>query len=738
MISDRGTNSPAGQLVWFQRQPDGTYIKWTVEAGIGFHQAAVGDYNKDGTLDIAAVGFDLETVNLYLNDGSFNFTKTTLADSARQRTLIEANDMDGDGDLDLVVGGEFRLLYNDGAAVFDSSKTLYTWSDLHASSARGIAISDLNNDGKKDILTFSGVGMGGLYFLNGADNFDQTLLDREGIDLGGDILVADLDSNGFLDIVRQQYYTGTLSILYQDSTLSFRKEFIEINWDNRISAVGSQMSIGDLDGDGDTDLVVPEHGSIDGDLAWFENIDGRLYRHYLYSEIQAARIPKIADMDADGDLDIVFSAGDDSPARSRRENEIVWYENRGDSGFVDWRIEDNVRFPADIELADIDGDGNLDVVATARDNNALYWYKRSGPNWQRFTIEDNANMPLGSVVADLDSDGDKDVVLCSTGENKIFWYMNDGSGAFSRRIVDANLRSPQEIEAGDFNNDGHIDLAVAAADTGNSVALYINDGQQVFARTLLSIGQLAYDIEIGDWNSDGFPDIVACFDRGSTGRDPKRDVALFSNDGDANFTDSDLIVQREYTRILKLVDADGDNDLDLAFGGPTIRSKFQLALNQAGEIDSLLVLSNQDLEIQGIDAADLDGDGIIDFVTSDQRGGNVLFFKGLGFTTAVSSSSFPHTPRAFALSQNYPNPFNPATTIKFSLAQAGSVKLSIFNILGQEVAVLVDENYPVGVHTVSWDGSQQPSGVYFYRLELDTQTPGGKKLVKTRKLALLK
>jgi hypothetical protein len=653
-------------------------------------------------------------------------------------TASVLQDYDNDGDIDLIAGDEFRLLFNNGAAGFDSSQTLYTWSDLHASASRGIAISDLNNDGKKDILTFSSVGAGGLYFLDGADNFDQTLLDREGIDLGGDILITDLDGNGFKDIIRQQYSEGTLSILYQDSTLSFHKEFIEINWDNRVLFVGAQMSIGDLDGDGDTDLVFPEHGNIDGDLAWFENIDGKLHRHYLYSEIQAARIPKIVDLDNDGDLDIVLCAGDNSPSRVFQEDEIVWYENQGENGFIEWRIEDNVQFPADIEIADIDGDGSLDVIATARDDNDLYWYKRNGPSWQRFTIEENANLPLGCVVADIDADGDQDVALCSSGDNKVFWYLNDGQGNFSRRIVDPNLRAPYEIEAADFDSDGDTDFAVVAADTSNSVALYLNDGNQVFAKTILSMGQEAYDIEIGDWNGNGFLDIIVCFDRGNARGDPKRDVALFTNDGSATFSDSDLITLKEFTQVLKLVDADGDGDLDLVFGGPTTQLKFQLALNQAGEVDSLLILSNDNLEIAGIDAADIDSDGIIDIVATDRREKNLLLLKGLGLTTSVSSNPAHPSPQDFALQQNYPNPFNPKTTIRFALPQPGHVRLRIFNTLGQEIAVLIDESYPAGVHTVSWDASQQSSGVYFYRLEVDGQTPGGKKLVRTKKLALVK
>ena len=75
-------------------------------------------------------------------------------------------------------------------------------------------------------------------------------------------------------------------------------------------------------------------------------------------------------------------------------------------------------------------------------------------------------------------------------------------------------------------------------------------------------------------------------------------------------------------------------------------------------------------------------------------------------------------PTAF-LSQNYPNPFNNETRIKFVLSEKNRVRLAIYNILGQEIAVLADGEFPSGVHYVGWDGAGLPSGVYFYRLMVD-------------------
>jgi len=93
-------------------------------------------------------------------------------------------------------------------------------------------------------------------------------------------------------------------------------------------------------------------------------------------------------------------------------------------------------------------------------------------------------------------------------------------------------------------------------------------------------------------------------------------------------------------------------------------------------------------------------------------------------------------PTRYALGQNYPNPFNPTTTIEYALPEAGKVRLTIYNMMGQTVRVLVDRNMPAGYHQTVWDGSdangnKAASGVYLYRLETE-------RTVLTKRMLLLK
>jgi photosystem II stability/assembly factor-like uncharacterized protein len=105
------------------------------------------------------------------------------------------------------------------------------------------------------------------------------------------------------------------------------------------------------------------------------------------------------------------------------------------------------------------------------------------------------------------------------------------------------------------------------------------------------------------------------------------------------------------------------------------------------------------------------------------------YMELLGTTDATESES--EIPTTLALSQNYPNPFNPSTVIRYSLPVGGIATLKVYNVLGQEVATLVDGEMNAGRHEVTWDASENPSGVYFYRL----QSEG---LTAMKKLLLLK
>lgn len=107
----------------------------------------------------------------------------------------------------------------------------------------------------------------------------------------------------------------------------------------------------------------------------------------------------------------------------------------------------------------------------------------------------------------------------------------------------------------------------------------------------------------------------------------------------------------------------------------------------------------------------------------DPHAGTTFLVDDLSFSGIVNSvRTVSAAPVAFSLEQNYPNPFNPSTTIRFSLATESAVQISVFNLIGQEVARPLDERKAAGVYAVQFDASALPSGTYVYRLRAGDQT----------------
>ena len=107
---------------------------------------------------------------------------------------------------------------------------------------------------------------------------------------------------------------------------------------------------------------------------------------------------------------------------------------------------------------------------------------------------------------------------------------------------------------------------------------------------------------------------------------------------------------------------------------------------------------------------------------------NIGATKAFTLTSVAAAIGSPHT---FVLQQNYPNPFNPSTNVEFSLPSSSQVRLTVYNMLGQEVATLVNGQMEAGTHTVRFDASRLSSGIYLYRLNAGS-------FVKTMKMILLK
>ena len=164
----------------------------------------------------------------------------------------------------------------------------------------------------------------------------------------------------------------------------------------------------------------------DDTIAWYEN-DGAADPSWTATDIatsaDGAFSAFAADMDGDGDLDIVSASDNDDT--------IAWYENDGaaDPSWAAADIYTNADGARSVYAADIDGDGDLDIVSASRLDDTIAWYENDGaadPSWAAADIATNADGALTVHVADIDGDGDLDIVSASRFDDTIAWYENHG------------------------------------------------------------------------------------------------------------------------------------------------------------------------------------------------------------------------------------------------------------------------------------------------------------------------
>jgi hypothetical protein len=124
--------------------------------------------------------------------------------------------------------------------------------------------------------------------------------------------------------------------------------------------------------------------------------------------------------------------------------------------------------------------------------------------------------------------------------------------------------------------------------------------------------------------------------------------------------------------------------------------------------------------------------------TIPMSGGGSVIISEQGSPISVRVNAFSDRPAQFSLLQNYPNPFNPSTLIRYALPMDARIRLTVYDVLGREVAVLVDEIQSAGYRSVTWNSNANPTGIYFAKLEVASTGGTGAAITQVRKMLLVK
>ena len=367
-----------------------------------------------------------------------------------------------------------------------------------------------------------------------------------------DALVTDLDGDGDGDILFAAYSNRTIA-WYANSDGAGSFESLRIISTTADGAIA--IAAADLDGDGDPDVL--SASTSDNKIAWYENRDGLgnfSSPNVITSRARKARDVYAADLDGDGDLDVLSASSDD--------HTIAWYENiNGLGGFSEPRVLSRQATGAwAVHAADLDGDGDLDVLSAASGDSQISWFQNldSAGNFGERKLIDNVDGATSVSAADVDGDGDIDVL--SGAFSRVSWHENtDGSGSFSTHTIDSRSAVSTSVDAFDIDQDGDLDV-VAASVFDNRVNWFENtdehgefSAKHVVTRSAIEV----WSATAGDVDGDGDIDLVS-----TSGYEHK--IAWYQNDGRGRFGNQRVVsVVAQGTRQVRTVDVDGDLDFDI-------------------------------------------------------------------------------------------------------------------------------------------------------------------------------
>ncbi len=551
------------------------------------------DVDGDDISDIIAdFGYDLRAYKLNA-DGTLSFFETMNTFSLNNDH--KAGDIDGDGDNDVVTffeNGTTRQVHwyenTDGLGVFSNRQILFNLPSISGSSSgdqKSLEIIDIDNDNLVDVVTFDSRRNGMSWYKNlgsGAFGMEQIVSDE--ILSITSIAISDIDNDGAQDILFTDYTSNEFSWLRNQDGLG---NFGGILRMSSYAYFVNHVDYGDIDGDGDLDLVSSSHG--DNKVAWYENTNGlgdfSNIQQLISKTTDGARDVFSVDLDGDLDLDVLVSAYLDA---TTDEHQLIWFENDGTGTFTTEHIfETTMEMILRINYADVDNDGDMDVIS-GQENSVLALYKNNGDGTFAPPVifsEPGFSYLTSLQVADMDGDNDIDV-LASYISSEIIWHENvDGLGDLSVKhvIIDA-MPSSSPIFVADIDGDSDNDVLFGSR-SGDEVGYFLNeDGQGTFGDKIVTseVPQEPNAIYSLDVDGDGDMDMIAHSSEGQK-------FIWFPNDGDANFGD-------------------------------------------AIEITSLIGRINH------ITSADINGDGKVDLITSSYDDDKVAWFENLGtlFTNTIS------------------------------------------------------------------------------------------------------
>ncbi|CAF4013722.1 unnamed protein product [Rotaria sordida] len=475
---------------------------------------AVGYFNNDKYLDLAVANRGRDTIGIFFGLDYTSFKHQELCDAGMDSSpdSLAIGDFNNDGHLDMVTtlyyGGKLGVFLGYGNGSFTP---LSTYSDMQFSQPRAVTVGDVNNDNQLDIIEVKrGINSISIVLGYGNGTFADPLLYSTGSDTRPrSVAAGDFNHDNCLDVTVANYGANNIGVFFGYGNGTFQNV---IALSTGKASRPNSVTIFDINNDTHLDIIVANRG-ID-QVGVFLGYGNRSFTQQMTFSTGTDSSPTVAiarDFDNDGRADLAISNYGTS-------NILIFYRyDNGTFGTLRSFTTGTSLHPEQMEVGDFNNDNQLDIIVT--DSNSQYVGVFFGYNDGTFAsislvpLSETTSIIGYVAVGDFNNDTHLDFALADYGHNYIQVYLANGTKPFTGQTTFYDVGQgthPSALAVGHFNNDSHLDLAVANYGTSN-IGILLGYENGTFSNiTTYSTGDDSYPLSliVGDFNNDSLTDII--------------------------------------------------------------------------------------------------------------------------------------------------------------------------------------------------------------------------------------
>ncbi len=535
--------------VWLNNG-DATFATSRFGPSIWGNDVAVGDIDHDGDLD-AIISNLTGQQQIWINNGDGTFSTSEFGPRTNSSVGVAMGDIDGDGDIDAVISNYFspqEIWKNREFPPFNPFAPRIAAMSPATNSHAAPRNADVNIEFTR-VMTTAGITIGNVYIHGSQTGY----LSTRGTMTGAQFTSFDPDRKFMAGELISVMVTGATSrggtTITAPVLMAFRAGVdggaAIFTGSDYGSGASRGLAFGDLDGDGDLDVVVANYNQAQYILL---NNGDATFSSSTFGGFSKSTNVALGDLDNDGDLDAII-IGDDTAKE-------IWLNN-GDATFTSSTFGVNNVLSNDIALGDLDNDGDLDAIITNFNRDQEVWLNNGNATFEMYRDgPESSSISRGIDLGDLDGDGDLDAIIANDNwAPQEIWY-NNGDGSFN--ITTFGTDRSQDVAIGDLDGDGDLDAIIS--NYNQSSKLWRNNGDGTFAESNFGgFNPLWRAAELGDFDDDG--DLDAVFANALGGN------SFYVNDGAGTFSykTSGGMGATASSSGVAVGDLDRDGDLDIMF-----------------------------------------------------------------------------------------------------------------------------------------------------------------------------